>query len=304
MTLLRLPASALLLLLTLAATAQPAPQPAPPAQIPPAQIPPEITSKPWLHEVVRHLYRWYIDERDIDAVVAADEVIFYVRELKPTLDEGDRSRFCEVVLPQFQVVVKAKQADYTIPELDTTVKNTSFRITSVTRLDEPPPKPDGAIEIRLNYTQLRDELFRTRALAAFPEGELLERLRAAARTELFKDPKNLPENPPNQPAGPLPQQTIFLAPLSPIANEVYIYWEDRRTLIRFASDIDLTNPAVWQHESLAVRLFPLEQKTVVSLDEVSGSNAFLTRDQAGRALFNCVVLGRKLLLQPPEKLGQ
>ena len=295
----RLCAAALLLLLPLSAIAQPAPPP-----VPPTQLPAEITSKPWLYEVVRHLYRWYIDERDIDAVVAADEVIFYVRELKPRLDEGDRSLFCEVVLPQFRVVVKAKQADYTIPELDTTVKNTSFRITSVLRVDEPPPRPAGAVEIRLNYTELRDELFRTRAQAGFPEGELLERLRAAARAELFKDPKNLPENHPNQPAGPLPQQTIFLAPLSPIANEVFIYWEDRRTLLRFASDIDLTNPAVWQHESLAVRLFPLEQKTVVSLDEVSGSNAFLTRDQAGRALFNCVVLGRKLLLQPPEKLGQ
>jgi hypothetical protein len=39
---------------------------------------------------------------------------------------------------------------------------------------------------------------------------------------------------------------------------------------------------------------------VVSLDEVAGSNAFMTRDQAGRILFNCMVLGRRLELAPPK----
>jgi hypothetical protein len=61
----------------------------------------------------------------------------------------------------------------------------------------------------------------------------------------------------------------------------------------------LTNPAVWEHETLAVKLFSLDQKVVVSLDEVAGSNAFMTRDEAGRALFNCIVLGRRVSLQPP-----
>lgn len=37
------------------------------------------------------------------------------------------------------------------------------------------------------------------------------------------------------------------------------------------------------------------------LDEVAGSNAFMTRDQAGRVLFNSVVLGRKLELTPPQR---
>ena len=68
---------------------------------PAAEMPPELTSKAWLNEIVRHLYRWYIDERDIDIVIKADEVIFWVRELKPQLDEGDRSRFAEVVLHLF-----------------------------------------------------------------------------------------------------------------------------------------------------------------------------------------------------------
>ena len=262
---------------------------------PAAEMPPELTSKSWLNEIVRHLYRWYIDERDIDIVIKADEVIFWVRELKPQLDEGDRSRFAEVVLPQFSLVVRVKQSDYTIPELNATVKNAAFRIVSVGRIEAPKSKPEASVEIRANYPELRDELFRTRNAAGFPEGELLERLRGAVRAKIQKEVERAPVPVPAEP------QIVYLAPLSPIANETWVFWETGRMLIRFASDIDLTNPAVWQHDTLAVKLFPLDQRVVVSLDEVAGSNAFMTRDEAGRALFNCVVLGRRVALEPPAK---
>ena len=265
---------------------------------PAAAMPPELTSQAWLNEIVRHLYRWYIDERDIDTVIKADAVVFWVRELKPALDEGDRSRFGEVVLPQFSLAVRVKQADYTIPELNATVKNSAFRIVSVGRIETPKSKPEGSVEIRANYTDLRDELFRTRNAAAFPEGELLERFRAAVRAKIQKEVERAPVPVPAE------EQVVYLAPLSPIANETWVFWETGRTLIRFASDIDLTNPAVWEHETLAVKLFPLDQKVVVSLDEVAGSNAFMTRDEAGRALFNCIVLGRRVSLEPPANAPQ
>jgi hypothetical protein len=253
----------------------------------------DLTSKPWLYEVMRHLYRWYVDERDIDAVVRADEVIFWVRELKPRLDEGDRSRFGEVILPQFSIAVRVKQADYTIPELNATVRNDSFRVVHVQRIDGAAGKPADATEIRADYTDLRDELFRTRNAAAFPEGELLERLRAGVRAEVSKELQRRKDT------GPTQRQTVYLAPLSPVANETWAFWETGRALIRFASDIDLTNPAVWENDTLTVKLFPLDDKVVVSLDEVAGSNAFMTRDEAGRALFNCIVLGKRVELEPP-----
>ncbi len=254
----------------------------------------QMTSQPWLNEIVRHLYRWYIDERDIDAVVASGEIVFWTRPLTVKLDEGDRSRFGEVVLPQFSLVVKVKQADYAIPELDTTVRNADFRITDVARLDPPLARHEGATEIRANYQELRDELFKTRLQAAFPEGELLDRLRAAVRAELAKSLGTKAGDP------PAAEQVVHLAPLSPIANEAWVFWETGRKLIRFASDIDLANPAVWEHEQLAVKLFDIDRKVVVSLDEVAGSNAFMTRDEAGRALFNCIVLGKRIELTPGQ----
>lgn len=270
------------------------PQDAPPPVKPPqaAGGPAQLTDQAWLYEIVRHLYRWYIDEKTVDAVVASNEVVFWVRELKPRLDDGDRSRFGEVIVPQFELGVKVKQADYTIPEMNVVVKNPSFRITSVSHVAPPVARPEGSTEVRVKYTDLRDELFRTRALAGFPEGELLERLRGAVRRQLAKEqPERLKEAP--------QRQVVYLAPLSPVANETWVFWETGRALIRFASDIDLSNPAVWDHEELAVKLYALDKKVVVSLDEVAGSNAFMTRDEAGRALFNCVVLGKRVELEPP-----
>jgi len=69
-------------------------------------------------------------------------------------------------------------------------------------------------------------------------------------------------------------------------------------LLYFASDIDLSNPAVWQHETLLARLFDVDQQVVVSPAEAPGSNRFLTRYQVSRALFNCVVLGQRVSVPP------
>ena len=95
---------------------------------------------------------------------------------------------------------------------------------------------------------------------------------------------------------PKEDPVVHMAPLSPVANELWVYVENSRVLLRFASDIDLANPAVWEHETLAVRIYEVEKQMVVSLRETEGSNAFMTRDQVGRALFNCVVLGRRMVL--------
>lgn len=252
----------------------------------------EISDPAWLFEVMRHAYRWYIDERDVDAVVRAGEVVFWVRELKPALDADDRSRFGEVVLPQFSIRMRVKRADYVIPELDVAVKTDVFKIVSVEGFEHAENMPAGYKEIRANYAEMKDHLFKTRNQAAFPDGELLDRMRAALREEIAKDMAERGE------ARPQGVQTVYLASLSPAANEAWVFWETGRMLVRFASDIDLANPAVWAHEKLAVKTYHLDRSVVVSLDEVSGSNAFMTRSQAGRALFNCVILGKRVELQP------
>ncbi len=253
----------------------------------------ELQSQEWLYEVMRYLYRWHIDERDVDRVIAGGEVVFLVREVTPRLDHDDRSRFGEVVLPQFQLAVKVKRADYSIPELGVEVKNERFKVTSVVRSSDSQERGAGFAKVRVAYSEMREALFRTRNQTLFPEGELLERMRDAVRTQVMKELPNRRVE-----AGP---QLVHLAPLSPVSNDAWVFWESGRMLIRIASDIDLANPAVWDHDELAVKLYDLDKSVVVSLDEVAGSNAFMTRDQAGRVLYNTVVLGRRLEMTPPNE---
>ncbi len=72
-------------------------------------------------------------------------------------------------------------------------------------------------------------------------------------------------------------------------------------MLRFASDIDLSNPAMWEHDEMSVKLFDIDTQVVVSMNEVAGSNAYMTRDQIGRAMFNCIVLGQRVVLNPLQE---
>ncbi len=45
-------------------------------------------------------------------------------------------------------------------------------------------------------------------------------------------------------------------------------------------------------------IYDIDEQVVVSLQEVPGSNAYLTRDQVGRALYNCMILGKRVILEP------
>ena len=143
--------------------------------------------------------------------------------------------------------------------------------------------------VAAGYAEMKDYLFRTRAQAEFPDEALFERLRAALREHFGLDPNG-------REAG---EHVVHVAPLSPVANELWVFVENKKLLVQFSSDIDLENPELWDHQSLVVRTYDILNQTVVSLHEAPGSNAFLTRDQVGRALYNCVVLGRRLVIVNP-----
>ena len=246
--------------------------------------PAEVTEPGYLAEVTQHLYRWYMDERDVEREAEATDLVFWVRRLEVERDEGDRSEWAEIVLPQMGIAVRVKKADYTIEEQGVEVKSPGFRIVNVSRdpvPEEPPPETDV---VRLDYRRMREELYQKRAEARFPDEAMFERLRGAVRDYYHLDPADTRPR----------ERVIHVAPLSPVANELWVFLETRKILIRFASDLALEDPAMWAHQALAIRTYDILTQTVVSLNEAAGSNEFLTRDQVGRALFNCVVLGRRI----------
>jgi hypothetical protein len=259
-------------------------------------VPAELVQSNYLYEVTRHLYRWYLDEAEVERVLQAKQFVFWVRRLDAKLDPGDQSQFGEIVLPQLGISVKVKKADYFIEELQTAVKSRTFKITQVARVEIPATAPGNCTVVTVEMKEMLDYLFRTRNQRDYPDAALLERMRQALRQELIKSGA-FPTN-----AVPA-EQVVYLSPLSPVANEIWAYWETGRKLLHFASDIDLSNPSVWQHETMMVRAFDLDQQVVLTHDEAPGSNRFLTRHQVGRALFNCVVLGQRVVVQPRPPPG-
>ncbi len=255
-------------------------------------VTPELVQKPYLFEIVRYLYRWQLDEVEVDRLVGAKNVVFWVQRVEAPLDQGDRSALAEFLLPQVGLRVKVKKADYRIEELGTEVKSANFRITQVIRGDLPTRSPRGAEVVEVDMQELRDYLFRTRAQHDYPDPALVVRLQQALRKEAAREGLLAT----NDFAG---NKIVHVAPLSPVANEIWVFWEAGRRLFSFASDIDLANPAVWQHETLLARLYDLDQQVVVSHEEAPGSNRFLTRYEVSRALFNCILFGQRLTVQPP-----
>ena len=254
--------------------------------------------KPYLFEVVRHLYRWYMDETDIQYTTSNDKFEFWVRSLDYELDEGDKSKFGEIILPRLGIRVKVKKADYTIEKLKVVVKNDIFKIVNVERIAIKKGKkiPSEYLGVTVGYTEMRDYLFKTRKDVLFPDEELIMRIRKTARAELMDDLKKEGKKIPTD------NPVIHVLSLSQVANEVWVFWEEGRLMLRFASDIDLSNPLVWDHDEMSAKAFDIDKQVVVSMNEVAGSNAYMTRDQIGRALFNCIVLGKRVVLAPlPEK---
>jgi hypothetical protein len=263
----------------------------PPSSAVAASVPAELLQPTYLYEIVRHLYRWQLDESEVESLVGAKQCVFWVRRLDHKLDPGDHSLLGEIILPQVDLSVHVKKADYRIEELNTTVKSQNFKITQVFRGQTASRPPQGCEVVTLDLKEMRDYLFRTRSQHDYPDAALVERLRTALRAEAAKQGML----PTNTPAGEL---VVHLAPLSPVANETWVFWEAGRKLFYFASDIDLSNPVVWQNEALMVHIYDLDQQVIVSHEEAPGSNRFLTRSEVGRALFNCILLGQRVTLPP------
>jgi len=258
--------------------------------LPGPEVDPALLDESYLREVVRHLYRWYLDEADVEKEAERDHFFFWVRELKPELDPGDFSRFGEIVIPELDLHVTVKKPDYPVEHSDRRVKSDVYKIVNVARYPEPAVRPDNYREARMSHTALREHLFETRAEVRYPDDDLLELMRQAVDEELEDEHLRLPD-----PAAPF-SRAVHVSPLSPVANEVWVFWEAGRLLLHFSSDLDLEHPEIWESDLPAVRVYEIDEQTVVSLREAAGSNAYLTRDQVGRALFNCVILGRRLEL--------
>ena len=248
----------------------------------------DVLTRDHVAEIIRYLYRWHADETLLASVARYSETELWARPLHPQLDDGDASKFCEVLFPRVHLRVVLKRADYLVEELGQRVRNDSFKVHSVARYESPPAARNAYAIFRFDRGELFDYLFRTRNERAFPDEQLREHLRSAVR-------KAIGERPADVEGGPA---VVYLAPLSPVSNDLWVYWENGHRLIRFSSDADLTQKVYWDLAPVNVHAYDVRENVVVSLGEAPGSSKYVTRDWAARALFNCIALGQKVTMPP------
>jgi len=256
-----------------------------------ANVPGEIVERTYLFELVRYLYRWHLSEEEIEMLSAEKQVVFGIRTVAVKLDAGDKSEEAEIVLPQVGMRVGLKKADYAIEETGAAVKSDRFKVIDVRR-DAGAQSPRGVAAgyrvVEVGTQEMLEYLFKTRGEKDVVAADVVEKMRAAVRREAAKE-KVLP-------GVAVVAPVVHIAPLSPVANETWVYWEAGRKLFYFASDHDLGKAAGWDQSAMQVRIYDLDQQVVLSHEEAPGSNRFLTRYEASRAIFNCVVLGERVTL--------
>ncbi len=260
-----------------------------------ADPPAAVMEEPFLAEVALHLYAWFLDEKDYDPERLGDgaKLVFRVRRPEVKADEGDESEWADIRIPQLNLGATVKRADYAIEELGLEVRSSQFRIVNVYRLEPEScefPEEEDWRTVECDMQRLLDTLRDSPARGTFPDQALSERLYLACCRQLEIDPD----------ARGTGDQIIHIAPMSPVANEVWVFLENQNLFMQFSSDTDIENPELWTAQQLRVRTIDAANNTVVSMEEMPGSNVYVTRDQIGRLLYNCIVFGKRILVVTPD----
>lgn len=271
-------------------SSNPARNPAVPG--PPAAASP-LLEQQFVLDVLQYLYRWHFDQSYVLSPGKLDTLEVWARPLHPRLDAGDRSEFAELWLPAVNLRVQLKRSDYQLPELNLAIVDRSFKVQRVTRQLSPPAARSNYQVGRYRVTEVQDFLFAARTNRMV----INDNLRTAAR-KLVVGYLNQ-----EHPTAFAEDQIFYVAPVSPVCNEVWVFWETGRRLLLFSGDMDLSNPGFSQLSQLRMEVVDLDKDVVASMKEVPGSNAFVTKDWVGRLFFNCILYGERLV-RTPEEMNQ
>lgn len=249
----------------------------------------DLPDREYAYEIFRHLYRWYLDAdqlMDARGPITDYEIEVWVRRLETESDPEDRSLYMEMLIPSLKTEIILKKADYSIPETGESVQNKDYRIALIDRYETPPGPEEDYLKITFPGREVFDHLYETRNQKVFPDSATRHRLGAAVRARMTSEDLDLIEG----------DQVIYVAPLSPVTNDIWVFWESQRKIIKFTSDADYDSEYFWKHHKVGFDILDLDTDIVISHTEKPGSNAYVTKDVVGRILFNCIVLGERTVV--------
>jgi hypothetical protein len=267
----------------------------------PPELDPRLKDPTFQYEVLRYVYLWYLDDRFFIETAKHTSFDLWIRPITPRApDPGDESRYAEIWIPAAKLQLRLKLANYPVPELNRQVRSPGYRITRAAPLAEAPAPAENYTVITLDRDKIRTYLVDARNRPQAPDADLRKRLRGAM-LEVAK------LHPPSDLSAP---QVFFLSTVSPVSGDLWVIWVNERTAIRFGGEFGADEPDLLALLPLHTQLFDLKNHVVASLLETEGSTGFITKDWAGRILFQCLVLGERVevpaeavkeVLQPAPK---
>jgi hypothetical protein len=258
-----------------------------------AATPPELDARlrdpAFQYEILRYCYFWYLDDRFF---VATDREATFELWFRPTRarmpDPGDESRYAEVWFPAAQLQLQLKLADYPIPELQRRVRSPGYRVTRAAPMRTAPGPREDYVVVTLERDQVRSYFADARTRTQKPDAQLRTRL-VAAMKEVVK------LHPPTQTSE---SQVFFLSTILPVSGDLWVLWVNEQVAIRFGGELGAEEPDLLEVLPLHTQLYDLKTQVVASLLETEGRTGYITKDWAGRILFQCLVLGERVEVAP------
>jgi hypothetical protein len=252
---------------------------------------PALTDREWLLETLLYSYYWYLDDAFFAEQAENKDAELWVRSIEPrTRDADDRSRFGQVWLPGAKVLLTVKQADYQIPELNLTARTASYRVVRGSFEAAAPAAADAWKFVPFSWSDIAETFRSARHQVHVPGPATKEVVQTMLRREMKRAGVT---------SGP---QRFYIAARTAVATEVWVLWQNRRTIFQISGDMDITDRAAVSQLPLLIRQFNLGTNVVASLLEAQASNAVISRDRASRVLFMCLARGEEIVMEPEAPL--
>lgn len=248
---------------------------------------PALTNREWLLDVLLYSYYWYLDDAFFAEKAENKDAELWVRSIEPrTRDADDRSRFGQVWLPGAKVLLTVKQADYQIPELNLHARTANYRVLRGS-FETAAPAPENAWKsVPFSWGEIAETFRSARHQIHVPGPNTKQVVQTMLRREMQRAGVT---------RGP---QRFYIAARTTVASEVWVFWQNQRTIFQISGDMDITDRAAVGQLPLLIRQFNLANNVVASLLEAQASNAVISRDRASRVLFMCVARGQEIVLDP------
>jgi len=246
----------------------------------------------YLRGVLEYVYFWHLDPAHFFEDDQDTNIEILVKRNSYSKDLNNKSTRYELIVPDLNLGISLVKANYKIQELDLQITNASYKVVAVNP-DFREPVTNKEFQIRfLSEGNMMKRLFQNRykpaVLSNYVKTNIYNSLVKLSKLEL---------------GHPLKKEHIFyVGPLSDYSNDIWIFWEAERKIVKLSSASDYTSKAYWQLLPIYVKIYDLDSDVVVSLSEVSGSNAYITKDFAGRIMFNCIVNGKKFIINEQNKV--